>query len=726
MICLHEVKSSNTNHQSCFAHSKFQASQALRNNECTAAIVAGTNLILTPTQTIAQSEAGVLSPTGECRTFDASANGYARGEAINALLIKKLSDAIRDGDMIRAVVRSTAVNCDGRSAGLSTPNPEAHVRMIRRAYEVGGLSDPSETPYVEVHGTGTPSGDPLELEAIARVFGDNRDTYIASVKANVGHGEGASGITSLIKAVLALEHRIIPPQVNFSTPNPRIPFQKSRLVVPLSPVPWPENRPERVSVNSFGITGANAHAVIESAAFHGIHNSKCSTAAETSKDSDSHLLVLSATTAESLKTKWANIQSYITTYPNSIRDLAHTLANNRDHLSHKAYCITDAQGLGELASMEKVKQVPILNLVFTGQGASWQAMGKELIETIPSFREDISYMADVLTRIPHPPSWNLVNELLKEGPKSHLDQAEFAQPLCTAIQVALVNLLRVLCVKPSAVVGHSSGEIAAAFAAGAVTLEEAITIAYYRGFVASKSTRRRGAMAAIGVGKAEATLYLEDGVLVACENSPHSVTLSGDEEALDRIIEQMKYDDPDIFARKLKTDGMAYHSHHMLEIGETYEKYLKPLLAVQQPNVKFFSSVTGKLASDKNLLDAKYWRQNLESPVRFFSAVRSLLENQDSDQLFLEIGPHSALAGPLRQIFKASTSKVRLSYCSSLIRGKDSMGSILDTCGQLYLHGIPLKFQSLTPGGRTLTDLPNYPWLHNVSHWSENRVIKEW
>ena len=334
-------------------------------------------------------------------------------------------------------------------------------------------------------------------------------------------------------------------------------------------------------------------------------------------------------------------------------------------------------------------------------------------------------MAEVLTKIPHPPPWNLVDELMKEGPKSHLDKAEFAQPLCTAIQVALVNFLKVLGVTPSAVVGHSSGEIASAFAAGVVTIEEAITVAYYRGLVALKSTRQ-GAMAAIGLGRAEVTLYLEDGVMIACENSPDSVTLSGDEESLDRVIEQMRYDDPDIFARRLKTDGMAYHSHHMLEIGEIYEEYIRSLLTVQQPKVDFFSSVTGKLAHNSSLLDAKYWRQNLESPVRFFTAVRSMIENQNSDQLFLEIGPHSALAGPLRQIFKASASKVRLSYCSSLIRGKDSMGSILDTFGQLYLHGIPLEFGNLTPRGCTLTDLPNYPWLHNVSHWSENRVIRDW
>ena len=351
-------------------------------------------------------------------------------------------------------------------------------------------------------------------------------------------------------------------------------------------------------------------------------------------------------------------------------------------------------------------------------------MGKGLINDFPSFKQDLIGLSHALNKIPDPPTWDLLNELLNEGLRSRLNKAEFAQPLCTAIQICLVNLLLSLGIVPSAVVGHSSGEIAAAYAAGAVTADEAITIAYYRGLTAT-SCSKRGAMAAIGIGRAEATLYLEGGVTIACENSPQSVTISGDEQSIDSVLEQLKYDDPDVFARRLKTDGMAYHSHHMAEIGPIYEQYIKPLITAKSPTTNFFSSVSGKFL-EGNKLGAEYWRQNLESPVRFFPAVKSLIESQGSDQLFLEIGPHSALAGPLRQIFKASSSNVRLSYCASMVRGKYDTLSILDMCGQLYLQKIPLNLELLTLGAHHLTDLPNYPWRHDISHWVENRVVKEW
>ncbi|KAL2816619.1 hypothetical protein BDW59DRAFT_166264 [Aspergillus cavernicola] len=701
MICLHE------------------ACQSLRDSGCDAAIVAGTNLIITPTQTIAQTEAGVLSPTGQCRTFDASANGYARGEAINAVLIKRLSDAIRDQDPIRAVIRSTAVNCDGQSAGISAPNPVAHERMIRRAYEVAGLTHfELDTPFVEVHGTGTPSGDPLELQGVASVFGGNQDTYVGSIKANVGHGEGASGLTSIIKAVLMLENRTIPPQVNFVTPNPKIPFQAARLVVPLKTTQWPVGRPERISVNSFGITGANAHAIVESAAFHWVVHPETTTSSSLPR-----LLIISANTAGSLKRKATDIQNYADTYPERTKDLSYTLGCRRAHLSHRAFCLAGAKDMTSMP--ERIKQTPNINFVFTGQGAQWPTMGKELIEEFPQFRDDLMHMSAVLAKLPHPPSWDLVDELRKPEGESGLNQAEFAQPLCTAMQVALINLLGILGISPSAVVGHSSGEIAAAYAAGAITVDEAIIIAYYRGRIALKSSRA-GAMAALGMGRAEATLYLEDGVVVACDNSPNSVTLSGDKEVLEAVIEQMRLDDKGLFVRMLKTDGMAYHSHHMLELGPGYEQQLQPFVNDGPAGIPFFSTVTGKSAAT-TLLDAQYWRLNLESPVKFFPAVKALIASQQpADQLCLEIGPHSALGGPLRQIFKMTATKGRLTYFPTLVRGKNAVESILDMCGQLYLHMVDIRLEQLNPGARTLTDLPGYPWQHDTSHWAETRAVREW
>ncbi|KAL5043621.1 hypothetical protein BDW71DRAFT_216220 [Aspergillus fruticulosus] len=700
MICLHE------------------ACQSLRDGGCDAAIVAGTNLIITPTQTIAQTEAGVLSPTGECRTFDASANGYARGEAINAILIKRLGDAIRDQDPIRAVIRSTAVNCDGQSAGISAPNPAAHEKMIRRAYEVAALNNALDTPFVECHGTGTPSGDPLELQAIARVFGGSQDTYVGSIKANVGHAEGASGITSIIKAVLMLENRIIPPQVNFAIPNPRIPFDAAHLVVPTEPTPWPPGRPERVSVNSFGITGANAHAIIESAASRGLIR------LNRNGSSVPKLLVFSAKTTGSLKTRAAQIKSYADAHPDRANDLSYTLGCRRSYLGHRAFCFAGAKDVTYM--VDRIKQTPVVNFAFTGQGAQWPRMGKELMEEFPQFKNDLVHMSEVLVRLPHPPSWDMVEELLEPETKSRINDPEFSQPLCTAIQIALVNLLTVLGVSPAAVVGHSSGEIAAAYAAGALTVEEAIVTAYYRGLTAANSSRA-GAMAAVGMGRAEASLYLEDGVVVACDNSPNSVTLSGDKEALDSVLEQMKSDDKNLFVRLIKTGGMAYHSHHMLDLGSGYEQSLQPFVRAQRARVPFFSSVTGKRLPEEALLDARYWRRNLELPVNFYSAVKSLIASQQpADQLFLEIGPHSALGGPLRQIFKTTKTKGRLDYSPSLVRGRNAVESALEMCGQLFLQAVDIRMEQWARGGSTLTDLPAYPWQHDASHWYETRAVREW
>lgn len=625
------------------------------------------------------------------------------------------------------MIRGTAVNCDGRSAGISAPNPLAHERLIRRAYKVAGLTNnAADTPFVEVHGTGTPSGDPLELQAIASVFGGNQKTYIGSIKANVGHGEGASGITSVIKAVKMLEQRIIPPQANFFTPNPKIPFDEAHLVVPLEPTKWPAGRPERISVNSFGITGANAHVIIESAASHGIQPRRVESIENDNAPippSSPRLLIFSANTPESLQRRASELQKYATAYPGRNKDLSYTLGCRRTHLVSRGFCITGAREISTMS--EKIKQVPNLSFVFTGQGAQWPTMGKDLVENYAEFKGDLAYLSNVLARLPHPPSWNLIDELLKSESESRLNEAEFAQPLCTATQVALVKFLARMGILPAAVVGHSSGEIAAAYASGAITADEAIIIAYYRGRCALRSTRT-GAMAAVGMGRAEATLYLEDGVVIACDNSPNSITLSGDREALDTVIEQMKIDDQDLFVRLLKTDGMAYHSHHMLDLGSEYEQHLRPLLNTRAPAIPFFSSVTG-VVTPTAVLGAEYWRQNLESPVKFYPAVKALINSQQAtDHLCLEIGPHSALSGPLRQIFKSTASKGRLTYLPTLIRNKNSVESILETCGQLYLQTVDIDITPLNPGAEVLTDLPVYPWQHDVSHWVENRALKEW
>lgn len=380
-----------------------EACQALHSGDCKSAIVAGSNLILTPTMTMAMTEQGVLSPEGISKSFDADADGYGRGEGINAVLVKKLDDAIRDGDPIRAVIRATASNCDGKTAGISMPSPEAHEAMIRRAYHVAGIRDFSQTAFVEAHATGTPIGDPLELRAIARVFGNHLGTYIGSIKPNIGHGEGASGLSSLIKAALALENRTIPPNIYFNNPNPKIPFQEANLRVPIDAIPWPTNRLERASVNSFGIGGANAHVILESAASFGIR--QISKRTPTSRP---QLLLFSANNAKSLQGSIQAHEVYSQSNPQSLEALAYTLALRRDYLPHRAFGVKSEGAPLQMSSLTKSKCMPDLVFIFTGQGAQWAQMGKELLRDFASFRQDFEDMQETLAKVPHPPTWQLL------------------------------------------------------------------------------------------------------------------------------------------------------------------------------------------------------------------------------------------------------------------------------------------------------------------------------
>ncbi|KAJ0329303.1 hypothetical protein COL922a_012924 [Colletotrichum nupharicola] len=292
--------------------------------QCIAAIVAGSNLIMAPGLFVSMSEQGVLSPNGSCRTFDAGADWYARGEAVNVVNVKRLSDAIRDGNPIRAVIRGTSSNADGKTPSLTIPSFESHEAMIRRAYAMATIddSDIPNTGFVECHGTGTAAGDPIETTAISKVFGTS-GIYIGSCKPNIGHSEGASGITSLIKSIMALEKRTIPPNIKFVTPNPKIPFDRNGLKVPVVPTPWPEDRVERVSVNSFGIGGANAHVVIESAAsFLGLAAVPPTTETTNIPRKQAHLMVFSANTADSLRRQVVNNQKYIDQHDDSLDDIA--------------------------------------------------------------------------------------------------------------------------------------------------------------------------------------------------------------------------------------------------------------------------------------------------------------------------------------------------------------------------------------------------------------------
>ncbi|KAL0930356.1 polyketide synthase [Colletotrichum truncatum] len=712
-----------------------EACMSIRHGQCNSAIVAGSNLIMAPDVFVSMSEQGVLSPNGSCRTFDAAADGYARGEAVNVVYVKKLSDAIRDGNPIRAIIRGTSSNADGKTPSLTIPSFESHEAMIRRAYDIAAItsSEIAETGFVECHGTGTAAGDPIETTAIAKVFGKS-GVYIGSCKPNIGHSEGASGITSLIKSVLALEHRTIPPNIKFDVPNPKIPFEETNLKVPVVPTPWPENRTERVSVNSFGIGGANAHVVIESAAsFLGLSYSPDVKKLPASSEHSSHLVVYSANTADSLRRQVVNNQKYIYENTRSLDDVAYTLSCRRIHLPHRAFSVFDNGNELYTSSFTKAPPSPSdLVLVFTGQGAQWPQMGAELLQSNTRFAQSIRQMDKALSI--DGPAWSLTEELLKPAESSNLHKAYLSQPICTAVQVALVDALKEATgLQPFAVVGHSSGEIAAAYASGRLTANEAIFAAYYRG-VASDEVTKIGAMAAVGMGRSKTSPFLVPGVVIACENSPSSVTISGDADRVEGVLSEIRKQYPDTLARLLKVEK-AYHSHHMQEVGDRYlrlaSQYIDSTRELETSESLFFSSVTGKKLPQEVPTDAKYWRSNLESPVLFNAAITSLITHHKAESrskmMFLEVGPHSAMAGPLRQIL--AKESLELSYASCLIRSKNSTETFLTALGQLWQQGVKVDFSGLTnPNGtaRVATDLPTYPWQHDHSLLFSSRITDEW
>ncbi|KAL4923067.1 type I polyketide synthase [Aspergillus undulatus] len=682
------------------------ACQALHVGECSSAVVGGCNLILSPRMTTTMSELGVLSPQGNCRSFDAHADGYARGEAVNAIHIKRLSHAVRDGDPIRSVIRSVCINSDGPRAPLYIPSPESHELLIRRSHQLAGITEISETAMIECHGTGTMVGDIREGRAVAKVFGELGGVLIGSVKPNIGHSEGASGLSSIIKMVLALENRTIPPNINFTAPNPKIPFGPARLRVPVKSEPWPEGKAERVGLNGFGIGGANGHVLLEST------KSVLGTAVTGHSLADKpQLLVFSGTHPETVKRAIASNLDCLKNRPDRIADASYTLACHRQILPHRAFAVPTGDSW-DISPIQKAGTPSNLVWVFSGQGAQSAGMGRELLRNSAVAQDTIRHLDAVLH--------NAVSgqELSRPESASRLSQAEYSQPCCTAIQIALVDVLKSLKVRHAAVVGHSAGEIAAAYAAGALTAAEAILVSYHRGQVASRADKR-GGIVAVSLSREQVSPHLTGNLAIACENSPRNVTLSGDTGALDTIADNLRNCYPDVSMKRLPVN-CAYHSAQMNVVADDYMERLAALNIaerIEKLSSIFVSSVTGTPLQSTAELNAGYWCRNLTSPVLFYSAIKNIMETL-STPLFLEVGPHSVLCGPLRDIAPS------VSYIPTLVRGTDAYTSILRTAGRLFqLTDIDLS--PLYTGGVD-TGLPPYQWQYDHRFWSESRVSRNW
>ncbi|KAK1447450.1 type I polyketide synthase [Colletotrichum melonis] len=725
------------------------AVNSIRNGESRMAIVGATNLLLNPDPFIVMSSLGVLGADGRCFAWDSRANGYGRGEGIATLLLKPLRDALADGDFVHAVIRETAINQDGKTPTITSPSSEAQEQLIRVCYRRAGL-DPSQTAYVEAHMTGTPTGDPIEAAAISRVFGKGRSVndpvLVGSIKTNLGHLEASSGIAGVIKAIMMLKNEVIPPNLNYEKANPDIDMKSLGVKIPLKAQDWPRGTPRRVSVNNYGYGGTNGHVIIDSASEH---INQCPSIAL--KNTEPRLIIMSSKDSNVTAQMVNNLKSYLEARIKSgqkldLDNLAHTLQTRRSHFPWRVAISSTGFEASLIEALEDpVKKVvtlakdpPRIGFVFNGQGAQWHAMGRELISVYTVFRNAL-LRADIVLG-DYGADWSLVEEIQRDEISTRVSEPRLSQPVCVALQICLVDLLESWGIQPSAVTSHSSGEIAAAYAAGALTFEEALGVAYFRGVLTEKyqnASTGPGGMMAVGLGVDDAWAYLaKNGVIngtvtVACVNSPSSVTLSGDLDAIQRLEKQFSNDQ--IFARALKVKS-AYHSHHMLPMAE---EYLKELQNIIKPKLKwqklvYSSPVTGNLVESPEKLGPQHWVNNLLWPVLFSQSFMKMCMSGTSEKasvdFILELGPHSALAGPIRQICKVPDLKgLNLSYVSGLVRGQNAAVSMQMAAGALWCKGFPVDLSAVNcqqdcNSLRVISDLPSYPWNHANSFWQESRM----
>ncbi|KAK4098329.1 hypothetical protein N658DRAFT_509667 [Parathielavia hyrcaniae] len=744
---------------------------SLRTGESQVAVAAGGNLILGPELFIALSKVNMASPRGRSAMWDMSADGYGRGEGFVSVVLKRLGDALRDGDHIDCVIRESATNQDGRTMGITMPSAHAQAELIRKAYANVGLDlrNPRDRPqFFEAHGTGTKAGDPQEAEALhSALFGDGvfdpsrqgHPLYVGSIKTVVGHTEGTAGLAGLLKALVSLQAGVIPPNRLFEKLNPDLTPFYGPLHVPTEAIPWPplpEGTPRRASVNSFGFGGANTHVILES------HTPPEPAVGSVAWVDASSILpfVFSAHTETSLQRMLSAYREHLAKHPETnLSDLSWTLRARRSALPVKtaisASSISDLQSkIGEkLETLEKTPEslvgtrsrtgkLRVLG-VFTGQGAQWATMGTRLINAIPRARELALALDNSLQNLPEPyrPSWSIVEELSRDAASSRLHEAAFSQPLCTVVQVIMVDFLRAAGIEFSAVVGHSSGEIGAAHAAGFLSAADATRIAYLRGFhagLAKGSSGEKGAMMAVGSSMEDAMELCNRPEfrgklkLAAC-NSSSSVTLSGDSDAVSQA--KTVLDARKTFARPLKVDT-AYHSHHMKPCAEPYSKGLEGAgITVQPPSggCVWYSSVRGGATmGPDDTLRGPYWLDNMVNPVLFSQAVTSAVKNSGPFHFALEVGPHPALKGPASQTL--GELGVDIPYSGVLRRGESDLSAFSDCLGSVWTHLGPsaVDFEAIhallpeTGRPRLLKNLPTYTWDHDKPYWYESRKSKQY
>ncbi len=714
-----------------------QACHSIWNGNSQLALIGGVNIMHRPEMFISLCKGSFLAPDGRSKAFDASADGYGRGEGAGMIVVKPLADAERDGDKIYGLIRATGCNQDGRTDGITVPNADSQKALIRKVSHKANV-DLRDISYFEAHGTGTAVGDPIEMAAIGATIGQARrkgeTCIVGSVKSSIGHLEAASGIAGVIKSALCLQHKTVPPQANLQALNPKIPFADLQLSIPRQPMPLADSdEPLYTGINSFGYGGTNACAIFQSYTppVRKSLNSKLETVS-----GKRFVLPLSARSKPALI---ALVQQYLALVSGdsiNISDLCYSAGDRRAQMSHRLSVAAD--NLQELRHNldqflqnipnEAVTENQIgetrgkLAFVFTGMGPQWWAMGRELLHSEPVYRASVARCDRLFKAIS---GWSIMDELAKSEAESRISETQIAQPANFVLQIALVELWSSWGIKPAAIVGHSVGEVASAYISGILSLEQALTVSFQRSRIQKKAANQ-GSMLAVGLNQAQAEAAIApfaSKVSIAAINGPTAVTLAGDDAALKCIA--ISLDEQGAFNRLLQVE-VAYHSPTMDPLLAEIRVCLAGLTPVS-PSLRVYSTVTGERITD-SAFDAEYWCNNVRKPVYFHKAMEQMLADGYED--FLEIGPHPVLSPAIKECFANNRTSGFLA--SSLNRTIGEQSCIKQAVAALYTHGYAFNWASLSSSVFAWDDnsacceavrpqykqLPAYPWQREY-YWND-------
>ncbi|MBT6274398.1 MAG: acyltransferase domain-containing protein, partial [Chromatiales bacterium] len=693
------------------------ACQSLRNRESDLALAGGVSLILAPEHLIGICQMKALAADGRCKTFDVNADGFGQGEGCGMVALKRLTDAQEDGDRVLAVIHGTAVNHDGHARTVTTPSGPAQRAMLQSALANAGLA-PHQLDYIETHGTGTPLGDPIEVMAIARVLCEDRSEplYIGSVKTNVGHLDAAAGVAGLIKVVMSLQHQVIPASLNFSVPNPRIPWSEWPLRVPTEQVPWvSDNR--FAGISAFGMSGTNVHLIVGQAPAPVARTEPTAAAA----NYPHHVLTLSAQNQSTLPDVARSYATYLQSVSSlasqaGLADVCFTAATGRTHFSHRIAVVgetaaamqqelvdfADGKAPRRLFSGAAGRRPPKLAFLFTGQGAQYVGMGRQLYDVQPTFRFWLDRCADILrTYLDRP-----LLEVLWSGEELH--QTAYTQPALFAMEYALAKLWEEWGVEPELLLGHSIGEYAAACIAGVFSLDAALQLVAARGRL-MQSLPSGGEMVSVVADESTVREYLQDftsEVSVAAVNGPESIVIAGQGDAIRSVVRSLR--EQQIKTTQLKVSH-AFHSPLMEPILVDF-RAIASAITYQAPTKTVISNVTGEVLTDE-LLTPEYWVRHLRGAVRFADGMAAAVERKI--EMFVEVGPRPTLMGLGRGCVPADYG----TWLPS-IKPKAEWATIVSSVAELHVRGASVDWAKFQCDGQKKVVLPNYPWRRE-RYWTD-------